>query len=252
MRHAEMEQQPSGYLAAWIVNGLLVGGLRYIVQLASRLQYGVVDWKLRHLELQAVLAFNMKRTLMRSRTQLAIAGAAAAALTSVAILANGGFILLPSALPGISTEARAVGARMSAREAEAQARVGAQQQIDRVTAAASGSGRAAGEPVATIRGKPVAAAEMTLVESKFFPAVGAGQPVPVTSEVTGSKTAGDRWGGATWLFVFRSTQVDRPTGVQTGDWVDGAIEVEVVLSDETGKASSETLWTIADLGVARK
>ncbi len=190
---------------------------------------------------------------MRPRTNSAIAGAVGAVIASLAILSNGRILPLPTAHSVLSTEARAEGSNLSAPEAEAQARIGAQEQIDRVTAAGSkGSGRLAGESIATIRGKPVSASEMTLVESKFFPAAAAGQPVPVKSEVTGSSGAGDRWGGATWLFVFRSTQVDRPAIVDSKDWTDGAIEVEVILSDSTGKASSATLWTIADLGTARK
>lgn len=93
---------------------------------------------------------------------------------------------------------------------------------------------------------------MTLVETKFFPADEAGRPVAVTSKTTGSSTSGDLRGGATWLFVFRSTQVDRPKSLtQATDWVDGAIEVEVVLSDTTGKALSETLWTMPSLKAAR-
>lgn len=191
---------------------------------------------------------------MRSKVHLAIAGAVGAALTSVLILANGGILPpLTAAVPGLGTEAHAVGSRLPARNAEALARIAAQQQIDRVTAAGSnGSGRAAGEPVATIRGKSASAGEMTLVETKFVPASENGQPVAITSEITGSSTSGDLSGGATWLFVFRSTQVDRPkSGVRAEDWADGAIEVEVVLSDATGKALSETLWIIASLQAAR-
>lgn len=191
---------------------------------------------------------------MRSRTFLTIAGAVGASVTSVAILANGGILPpLTAELPGLSTEVRAEGSRLSVREAEAHARIGAQEQIDRVTAAGSnGEGRAPGEPFATIGGKQASAAEMTLVETKFFPADVGGRPVAVTSDTTGSSTSGDLRGGATWLFVFRSTQIDRPRSlVQTEDWVDGAIEVEVVLSDATGKALSETLWTMPSLKAAR-
>ena len=188
---------------------------------------------------------------MRSRKHLTIVGAVGSALVSLVILANGGILPpLTTVLPGLSTEARAVGAALSARDAEALARIGAQEQIDRATTAGSnGSGRAAGESIATIRGKPASAAEMTLVESKFIPADKGGQPVGVTSEITGSKTSGDVRGGATWLFVFRSTEVDRPKSAE--NWADGAIEVEVVLSDATGKALSETLWIIASLTAAR-
>lgn len=191
---------------------------------------------------------------MLSRTRLAIGGAVGAALTSVIIFANGGVSPAHTmAIPGLSTEAHAAGSRLSARDAEALARVAAQEQIDRVTAAGSnGSGRGAGEPIATIRGRPATAGEMTLVETKFVPASEHGQPVAITSAITGSSTSGDLRGGATWLFVFRSTQVDRPkSGVRVEDWADGAIEVEVVLSDTTGKALSETLWIIASLEAAR-
>lgn len=62
---------------------------------------------------------------MRSKTRLIVTGAFGSALTAGAILVSGGSLSpITGKFPGLSTEVRAAGSRLSASEAEARARIG--------------------------------------------------------------------------------------------------------------------------------
>lgn len=169
---------------------------------------------------------------MYRKTKLAVAGIF---IFSTVLGAVG---LYTDVLPGSSSEAHAQVSRLSPPEAEKLARQYADEQFDRIASAATPTSEA--HPVGLVGGRPVRAADLTLAQSSLTQL----QPGRAVTGADGSTFTSSNLSSGVWSFHFTiaEVEIDKPGA----PWDSGALSVDVMFADETGKVLGITVQVLPD------